>query len=125
MQVLHLLEFIELYKLLGAAHVTLYNDTVGSEAACALKNYEQKGYVTLLPWNNLDMVSQKEIRTEGIFAALNDCLYRMMYKFEYVAVVDLDEFIIPRHDDTIVDLIRFVPVLYLGKIVSTLSSFSI
>ena len=33
------------------------------------------GIVDLLPWK-LDMISQKEIRTEGLFAALNDCLYR-------------------------------------------------
>ena len=33
------------------------------------------GLVTVLPWR-LDMTSQKEIRTEGLFAALNDCLYR-------------------------------------------------
>lgn len=35
--------------------------------------------VELLPWN-LKMKSQKEIRTEGLFASLNDCLYRSMYR---------------------------------------------
>lgn len=35
--------------------------------------------VDLLPWN-LRMRSQKEIRTEGLFASLNDCLYRSMYR---------------------------------------------
>lgn len=107
-RVLQLVEFIELYKLLGASHVTLYNDTLGAEAGCALKYYETKGLVTVLPWHHLDMISQREIRTEGLFAALNDCLYRSMYKYEYVALVDLDEFIIPRHNDTIIDLIRWM-----------------
>lgn len=107
-RVLQLVEFIELYRLLGATHVTLYNDTVGNEADCALKYYKNKGLVTILPWHRLDMISQREIRTEGLFAALNDCLYRSMYKYEYVALVDLDEFIIPRHNDTIVDLIRWM-----------------
>ncbi|XP_015435813.1 PREDICTED: LOW QUALITY PROTEIN: uncharacterized protein LOC107191321 [Dufourea novaeangliae] len=107
-RVLQLVEFIELYGLLGATHVTLYNDTVGTEAGCALKYYEAKGLVTVLPWHHLDMVSQREIRTEGLFAALNDCLYRSMYKYEYVALVDLDEFIIPRHNDTTIDLIRWM-----------------
>ncbi|XP_076379257.1 uncharacterized protein LOC143259735 [Megalopta genalis] len=107
-RVLQLVEFIELHGLLGATHVTLYNDTVGAEAGCALKYYEAKGLVTVLPWHHLDMISQREIRTEGLFAALNDCLYRSMYKYEYVALVDLDEFIIPRHNDTIIDLIRWM-----------------
>lgn len=35
--------------------------------------------VGILPWN-LKMKSQKEIRTEGLFASLNDCLYRSMYR---------------------------------------------
>ncbi|XP_076763785.1 uncharacterized protein LOC143431133 [Xylocopa sonorina] len=107
-RVLQLIEFIELHRLLGASHVTLYNDTVGAEAGCALKYYEAKGLVTVLPWHHLDMISQREIRTEGLFAALNDCLYRSMYKYKYVALVDLDEFIIPRHNDTIIDLIRWM-----------------
>lgn len=36
--------------------------------------------VSMLPWD-LRMRSQKEIRTEGLFAALNDCLYRSMYRY--------------------------------------------
>ncbi len=28
----------------------------------------------------------------------NDCLYRNMYKFKYLAVVDFDEVIVPHHD---------------------------
>lgn len=35
--------------------------------------------VDILPWN-LKMKSQKEIRTEGLFSSLNDCLYRNMYR---------------------------------------------
>lgn len=64
-----------------------------------------KPTVEILPWN-LRMRSQKEIRTEGLFAALNDCLYRNMYRFKYLALVDLDEFIVPRHNDTIKDLLE-------------------
>ena len=52
------------------------------------------GFVDLLPWK-LDMISQKEIRTEGLFAALNDCLYRNMRTVQYLMMMDLDELIIP------------------------------
>lgn len=101
------MEFIELYKLLGATHLTLYNDTIGREADCVLRHYQSQGLITVLPWHHLDMMSQREIRTEGLFAALNDCLYRSMYEYEYVALVDLDEFIIPKPTNTIVDLIKY------------------
>lgn len=53
------------------------------------------GVATVLPWQ-LDLISQKEIRTEGLFAALNDCLYRSMYRFQYTAMVDFDEVIVPK-----------------------------
>ncbi|KAG8041385.1 hypothetical protein G9C98_002373 [Cotesia typhae] len=107
-RVLQLIEFIELHRILGVNHVTLYNDTVGTEADCILKDYQSRGLVTFLSWHHLDMISQREIRTEGLFAALNDCLYRSMYKYEYVALLDLDEFIVPRHNDTILQLIRWI-----------------
>lgn len=70
------------------------------------RSHYTKPTIEILPWN-LRMRSQKEIRTEGLFAALNDCLYRTMYRYKYLALVDLDEFIVPRHNDTLIELIRF------------------
>jgi Glycosyltransferase family 92 len=104
-QALYLLEFLELNNLLGVTHFTFYNDTIGPKASCVLNHYREgkipQNFVTrsdknatadnvslprhpnitvdLLPWN-LKMKSQKEIRTEGLFASLNDCLYRSMYR---------------------------------------------
>ncbi|XP_067620663.1 uncharacterized protein [Eurosta solidaginis] len=74
-----------------------------------VKRYKSLSYakptINILPWN-LRMRSQKEIRTEGLFAALNDCLYRTMHRYRYLAMVDLDEFIVPRHNDTLNELIN-------------------
>uniref|UniRef100_A0A1A9W2J7 Glycosyltransferase family 92 protein n=1 Tax=Glossina brevipalpis TaxID=37001 RepID=A0A1A9W2J7_9MUSC len=67
-------------------------------------NY-MKPSIQILPWD-LRMRSQTEIRTEGLFAALNDCLYRSMYRYKYLALVDLDEFIVPRYNDTLIELIN-------------------
>ena len=72
----------------------MYEDTVSPEVSCLLSYYTRTGLLTLLPWR-LDMQSQKEIRTEGLFAALNDCLYRNMGSVEYLVMIDLDELIIP------------------------------
>lgn len=105
LQALQMLEFLELNSILGVHHFTLYNDTVGPQVGCILEDYVARGIVTLLPWK-LNMVSQKEIRTEGLFAALNDCLYRSMYRYSHAALVDLDEYIIPRHNDTLPQLVE-------------------
>ncbi|BES98356.1 DUF23 [Nesidiocoris tenuis] len=106
-QTLQLIEFIELNSLLGMDHITFYNDSISSTNDCILRHYMREGRVTVLPWK-LDMVSQREIRTEGLFAALNDCLYRSMYDFGYVALIDLDEIVMPKHNDTIQQFIDWM-----------------
>ena len=40
------------------------------------------------------IVPQKDIRTEAIFASLNDCLYRQMNRFKFTLLVDFDEFVV-------------------------------
>lgn len=81
-------------------------EAAGNATPRVLKSlHYQRPTVSILPWN-LRMRSQKEIRTEGLFAALNDCLYRTMYRYKYLALVDLDEFIVPRYTDTLNELLR-------------------
>ncbi len=46
-----LVQFIELNKLLGVTHFTLYNHTLTDDVFCMLKSYIDKGEVTLLQWN--------------------------------------------------------------------------
>lgn len=104
---LQISEFLELNRILGVEHFTFYNHTIGPQVECVLRDYVAQGLVTVLPWQ-LNMVSQKEIRTEGLFAALNDCLYRSMYKYSHVLLVDLDEYIVPRNNDTLPQLIDYL-----------------
>ncbi|XP_068240663.1 uncharacterized protein [Palaemon carinicauda] len=102
-----LVEFMEFYLLLGANHFIFYNHTVGPDVQKVLEHYENEGIVTVLPWA-LPVKSQKEIRTEGIFAALNDCNYRSIGRFNYTAHVDVDEFLIPRGYPKLLDLMADV-----------------
>lgn len=107
------MEFIELNYLLGIGHFTFYKSTIGPNVGCVLDRYKKDNLVSVLPWQ-LDMVSEQEIRTEGIFAALNDCLYRNMYKSKYVAFLDPDEIIVPRQNDTLIQLIKYVKCKIFG-----------
>ena len=84
--------------------------------------------VEVLPWK-LDMESQKEIRTEGLFAALNDCLYRNMNRFKYLMMIDMDEMIIPYQNTTLVEMLSDLGtrnLIQAGKAVSPsqVSSYS-
>lgn len=101
---LWLVEFIEFYRLLGADHFIFYNHTMGRTIEAVVGHYVKEGVVTLLPWS-LPVVTQKEIRTEGIFAALNDCSLRSINRFTFSAMVDFDEFLVPRKHRTLLQLI--------------------
>ncbi|XP_065352816.1 uncharacterized protein LOC135947800 [Cloeon dipterum] len=107
-QVWSLLEWLEFQSIMGAVHVTMYNHTAGPAVSCVLRDYVSQGLVTLLDWGNLPMLSQREIRTEGLFAALNDCLYRNMYRHAYLAIIDLDEYIVPRRNDSLPALLSWL-----------------
>lgn len=122
-QALYLMEFLELNSILGVTHATFYDHTIGQRAKCILNKYTdgsrdailrrtmtefvQPMTISLLPWS-LKMESQKEIRTEGLFAALNDCLYRSMYSYSHTLFIDLDEFIIPHKNKTLTELIHWL-----------------
>ncbi|CAL4111502.1 unnamed protein product, partial [Meganyctiphanes norvegica] len=100
-----LVEFIEFYRILGVDKFIFYNHTVGPDVERVLRYYEKENIASTLPWS-LPVKSQKEIRTEGIFAALNDCNLRSVGHFAFSAMVDVDEFLIPRKHNTYQELIK-------------------
>ncbi|GIY83049.1 glycosyltransferase family 92 protein [Caerostris extrusa] len=100
-----LLEFIEFHRILGVEHFFFYNHTVGPNVDVLLRHYISQNIVTVLPWS-LPVLSQKEIRTEAIFSSLNDCVFRTMYLFHYVILLDFDEYIIPREHESYLDMLN-------------------
>jgi hypothetical protein len=79
---------------------------MSSNLSCVLDHYVSQGLVTVLDWNGVPFVSQKEIRTENMFAALNDCLYRGMHKHKYLAFLDFDEYLMPKKHDSLTQLLQ-------------------
>jgi hypothetical protein len=101
---LRLLEFIEFFILLGIKHFTFYTQNIPANILKILKHYENAGLVTLINWP-LNM-AETSIWYHGQSAAVWDCLYRNMYIFKHVAFIDIDEFIFPRHTETLTDFIQ-------------------
>ncbi|CAG7833525.1 unnamed protein product [Allacma fusca] len=100
---LPLLEWIEFHRLMGVEHFTFYNSTIGPKVSCLIEHYGEE-IIEILPWT-LPFVSQKEIRTEGLFVALNDCVYRHRGASKYLILVDFDEMIVPRKTHNYTQLI--------------------
>ena len=78
----------------------------------ALDYYTKLNLVTILEWN-LPIRSQKDVRTEAQFSALNDCNMRSyVNNFKYAAMVDFDEFLIPRKDGNLPELLGFIFTIF-------------
>ena len=106
-----LLEFLEMYRLLGATDFVFYNHSIGPNVEAVLRHFtarnQSSGGVTVqvLPWN-LPIESQMRIRTEAQFTALNDCNFRLMNRVKYAAMVDVDEFLIPNTHPNLTSLLN-------------------
>ena len=85
-----LVEFIQLYNLLGVTHFVFYNHSVGPDIQRVLEYFHSRNSANLtlsiLRWN-LPIASQKKIRTEAQFTALNDCNFRLINKVRYAVMV--------------------------------------
>uniref|UniRef100_A0A914W283 Glycosyltransferase family 92 protein n=1 Tax=Plectus sambesii TaxID=2011161 RepID=A0A914W283_9BILA len=93
---LQVAEFIEMYRLLGATHFTFYNYKTTSSLRELLNRYSKANLATIVPWYSLN--SRQSYFYFDQRSALNDCLYRSAASATHVAVVDLDEFLVPRID---------------------------
>ena len=94
-----LIQFIELSKLLGAEHFYFYAHDVTEDIRKVLQHHKRDGTVTVIPWT-LPTRAVNKVWYHGQLVAINDCLYRGMSSFKYLAFNDIDEFIVPhRHFD--------------------------
>ncbi|MFI3271731.1 MAG: glycosyltransferase family 92 protein [Pseudomonadota bacterium] len=89
-------EWIEYYKLMGVEHFYLYNNNSTDNIDELLEPYIYDGTVTLIDYPGLG------VQAEMYNHALNT--YRL--KSKWFAIVDLDEFIVPKKYPTILDLLQ-------------------
>lgn len=92
----------------GADQFIFYNHSVGDHVTKHLLSYIDDGVVlAVVPWRvpvavdvwPPDPKEEPEIHYFGQLAALNDCLYRAMFRSRFVVLVDLDEVLVPRRRD--------------------------
>lgn len=108
---LRIIEWIEFNLLLGIHHMTFYSTIKDWEVNRILDFYENKGVLTVKRGSLMDTVESlmkkdpigakirsKEWLMEQLYlVTVNDCLYNYGKSYKYVALIDIDEIIIP-HD---------------------------
>ncbi|XP_063592845.1 uncharacterized protein LOC134769963 [Penaeus indicus] len=105
----HLVEWLETLYLLGADKVFLYDLHVHPNTTKVLEYYQKTGFVDLtkltLPGDqpNIPELTHKYLKEKGGYKRLNelipynDCLYKNIYSYKYVVLLDIDEIILPRN----------------------------
>ncbi|XP_054854148.1 uncharacterized protein LOC129342417 [Eublepharis macularius] len=102
--VLQFVQSMEMYRILGVGRVVIYKNSCSTLMEKVLGFYIAEGVVEIIPWpidSYLKVSSYwhhsmdpKDIGYYGQITALNDCIYRNMYKSKYVLLNDMDEIIL-------------------------------
>jgi Glycosyltransferase family 92 len=87
----YLKEWIEYHRMLGAQHFYLYNNSSNDNYLDVLSYYIDNKIVTLIDWPSpLD-----KDWTPHQIKAYNDCIEKVKNITKWLAIIDIDEFIVP------------------------------
>ncbi len=90
-------EWIEYHRLLGVEHFYLYENESTDNTLEVLKPYILAGLVEVIPWPNIP--AHKDHRGHAFDAyqikAFNHCIQLTKYNVQWLAVLDIDEYIVP------------------------------
>ena len=111
-----MVEWIEMGLAFGIGEFNLYNGTMQTSAAFrrVLDYYVGKGilriYHQIPPISGIDPNNRESVEF-AMRTGFHDCMYRNMYRYEYIVYTDLDEIIVPKE-----------PYTSYGEIIKRLSS---
>ena len=111
-----IVEWMELLKILGVSRVGIYNNTLGSEAARVFQYYDSQGFVDFRQsWN---FISDPGVLTSHLHwsPVINDCIYRNLYSFTKILVIDLDEVIVPKTANNLTQLLIDIDNHQIGSV---------
>lgn len=115
-----LIEWIELITLLGADKIYFYELQVHPNVTKVLRHYQDLGMVHVTPltlpggqpnvpaFQHMYLTKKTNHKRQNELIPYNDCLYKHMYEYEYIALLDVDEVIMPVKDTTWQQLMRRV-----------------
>ena len=100
-----LIEWFETNMLFGISEFNIYNSTmtICESVRKVLQYYQDEGLLhiyqqppPLLHYSR----TERDVADIAMRTALNDCMYRNMYRYQYAITIDLDEVIVPnRHNN--------------------------
>ncbi len=89
----YLKEWIEFHKLQGVQQFYLYNNNSTDDYAAILEPYIAKSEVTLIQWPFTYANNEDDKWRKIQFGAYMDCIYHFGITTEWLAVIDIDEYL--------------------------------
>ncbi|XP_055611812.1 uncharacterized protein LOC129758338 [Uranotaenia lowii] len=106
-----LVEWIEMLGILGADKIFFYELQVHPNISKVLRYYEEQDRVHVTPltlpggqpnvpgFQHLFLSKKTTHKRQNELIPYNDCLYKNMYRYEYIALLDIDEVIMPKLEE--------------------------
>ena len=116
-----LVDWVELNVALGAEIITVYLQNVSESYYNAMIPYIEKGIVEVLDWNLKPPLLSGYTKHWGQTATISECILRNIYRVKYLALIDVDEFIVPQENITVIKLIEEVVKLNKEKAINPAS----
>ncbi len=103
-----IVQWIEIIRILGADKIFFYELQVSSKLRQVLDYYQDQGFIDVRPislpgWQPSLPMLQHNFLKKNIIAKrqnevipYNDCLYRNIYTHDFIALLDVDEIIVPK-----------------------------
>lgn len=132
-----LVEWLELLRLLGASKVFLYNLETHPNITKVLEHYQRDGLVDMqhitlagnqpnLPgFRHLYLKNKLTHKRQNELIPYNDCLYRNLYSYEYLVLLDIDEIVMPIQHHSWGELMDEVQRLSLAEKNYTRASYNV
>lgn len=113
--------FLELSNILGADLITMYIYRATDDFITAARYYENSGLMKvfnmsvpgqLMPFPMYTYKNEKYRPAQNLqLAAYQDCFYRNFQKYKYIAIVDIDEILLPVHGYTWADMFKEIDAI--------------
>jgi len=104
----YLVEWIEFHKMMGVDHFILYDNGLEKNTEVILSPYKKSGLVTHILFPHVkgsrDGKHVYTIRTQEL--AYADSIIRFRNHFQYLLQLDIDEFMFPRNDESIISVLK-------------------
>lgn len=94
----YLREWIEFHLMLGVRHVYLYDHGSADSTSIVVRGYERAGLLTRVAWAS-------EPDTSPQIAAYADAIQRFGARWRWMAFIDIDEFLYPARQDSLIGVL--------------------